>query len=168
MAEFPLELRHIAGKKNRADLLSRRPDYDNGSNDNEGVVALPESLFVKAIETTGLDQIIAVLQQQQATILTKWTDKYNLCQDKAGRYHKGIALIVPEDKKLWQDLVKLNHDFPTVAYPGVDKTHKMLLKQYWWLGCREFIQQYVKGCAICQTNKPITHRNNPPIHPIMP
>jgi Integrase zinc binding domain len=44
----------------------------------------------------------------------------------------------------------------------------MLLKQYWWPGCKEFIWQYVKGCAICQVNKPITHRNSPPIHPIMP
>jgi hypothetical protein len=116
----------------------------------------------------GLDQIIAILQQQQANILTKWMDEYNLYQDKAGRYHKGIALVMPEDKKLWQDLVKLNHDSPTAAHPGIDKTHRMLLKQYWWLGCKEFIQQYIKGCAICQANKPITHRNNPPIHPITP
>jgi Integrase zinc binding domain len=98
-------------------------------------VALPESLFVKAIETTGLDQIIAVLQQQQATILNNWTDKYNLCQDKAGRYHKGITLVVLEDMKLQQDLVKLNHDSPTVVHPSIDKMHRMLLKQYWWLGC---------------------------------
>jgi hypothetical protein len=78
MAEFPLELQHIAGRKNRADPLSRRPDHDNGSNNNKGVVALPESLFVKAIETTGMDQIIVVLQQQQVTILNKWMDEYNL------------------------------------------------------------------------------------------
>ena len=26
----------------------------------------------------------------------------------------------------------------------------------------------MKGCTICQANKPITHRNNPPIHPITP
>jgi hypothetical protein len=49
---------------------------------------------------TRMDQIIAVLQQQQTIILNKWADKYNLCQDKAGRYYKGIALVVPEDTKL--------------------------------------------------------------------
>jgi len=64
--------------------------------------------------------------------------------------------------------VKLNHDSPTAAHPGIDKTHKLLLKQYWWPRCKEFVQQYVKGCAICQANKPITHRNNPPLHPIAP
>jgi hypothetical protein len=76
--------------------------------------------------------------------------------------------VVLEDKKLWQDLVKLNHDSSTAAHPGIDKMHKMLLKQYWWPGCKEFVWQYVKGCAICQANKPIMHRNNPPIHPITP
>jgi hypothetical protein len=168
MAEFPLELKHIAGKRNRPDPLSRRPDYNDGLKDNEGVVALPESLFIKAIETTGLDQLITELQQQQVTTLKEWTMKHNLQQDKAGRYHKGIALIVSEDEKIWRDLVKLNHDSLTAAHPGIDKTHKILLKQYWWPGCKEFIRQYVKGCAICQANKPIMHRNNPPMHPIVP
>jgi hypothetical protein len=88
--------------------------------------------------------------------------------NKAGRYPKGIALVVLEDMKLQQDLVKLNHDSLTMAHPGIDKMHRMLLKQYWWPGCWEFIQQYVKECAVCQANKPITHRNNPPIHPITP
>jgi hypothetical protein len=55
MAEFLLELKHIAGKKNRADPLSRRLDHDNGLDDNEGVVALLEYLFVKVIGTTGLE-----------------------------------------------------------------------------------------------------------------
>jgi hypothetical protein len=120
----------MAGKKNRADPLSRRPDHDDGSDDNKGVVALPDSMFVNAIEMTGMDQIIVVLQQQQTATLHKWTDKYNLHQDKAGRYHKGITLVVLEDTKLQQDLVKLNHDSPTVAHPGIDKMHRMLLKQY--------------------------------------
>src|SRR6267142_4141786 len=168
MAEFPLELKHIAGKKNRADPLSRRPDYDDGSKDNEGVVALPESLFIKAIETEGLDQMIATMQEQRASEMNKWKEEHHLRRDKQGWYHKGIALVVPEDSKLRRDLVELNHDSPTVAHPGIDKTHKLLLKQYWWPGCKEFVQQYVKGCAICQANKPITHQNNPPLHPITP
>src|SRR6266850_1837189 len=71
MAEFPLELKHIAGKKNRADPLSRRPDYNDGTKDNEEVVALPESLFIKAIEVTGIDHIIARLQEQQTSEMKK-------------------------------------------------------------------------------------------------
>ena len=53
-------------------------------------MALPESIFVKAIEMIGLDQIIAVLQQQQATALGKWKDKHNLHQDKVAGIIKGL------------------------------------------------------------------------------
>ena len=168
MAEFPLELKHIAGRKNRADLLSRRPNYNDGSKDNEGVVALPDSLFIKAIEMEGLDQIITKIQEQQASQMNKWEDEHKLRKNKQGWYHKGIALVVLEDLKLRRDLVELSHDSPTAAHPGINKTHKLLLKQYWWPGCKEFVWQYVKGCTICQANKPITHWNNPPLHPITP
>jgi hypothetical protein len=47
--EYDLEIRHLPGKANgRADALSRRPDYDTGTRDNENVTVLPEQLFVKA------------------------------------------------------------------------------------------------------------------------
>jgi len=82
MAEFLLELKHIAGKKNRADLLSRRPDYDNGSKDNEEVVALPESLFIKAIEMTGIDHIIAKLQEQHVPEMKRMEEDQNLRRNK--------------------------------------------------------------------------------------
>jgi len=78
MAEFPLELKHIAGKKNRADPLSRRPDYDDGSKDNEAVVALQESLFIRAMEMTGIDHIITKLQEQHALEMKKWEEEQNL------------------------------------------------------------------------------------------
>jgi len=41
-------------------------------------VALPESLFIKAIETEGLDQIIATMQEQQASEMNKWEEEHNL------------------------------------------------------------------------------------------
>ena len=47
LMEFDFEIRHIPGKSNsRADALSRRPDYDQGTRDNENIIVLPESVFV--------------------------------------------------------------------------------------------------------------------------
>jgi len=63
-------------------------------------VALPESLFIKAIEMTGIDHIIAKLQEQHAPEMKKWEEEQNLQQNKQGWYHKGIALVVPENTKL--------------------------------------------------------------------
>jgi hypothetical protein len=166
MAEFPLELKHIAGRKNRADPLSRRPDYNDGSKDNEDMVMLPDHLFIKIIKASGFDSMVMILQRQHATLMKEWEEEHSLCVDMDGRFRKGITLVVPPDDKLQRDLVELMHNSPTAGHPGIDKTHKALLRQYWWPGCKEFVRQYVKGCAVCQANKPITHRNNPPLNPI--
>jgi hypothetical protein len=150
------------------DPLSRRLDYDDGSKDNEDVIALPDHLFIKIIKTSGFNSMVAVLQKQQAPLMKEWEEEHNLQEDKDGHFHKGITLVVLQDDKLRRDLVELVHDSPTAGHPGIDKTHKALLRQYWWPGCKEFVWQYVKGCATCQANKPITHRNNPPLNPITP
>ena len=55
LADYNLELKHLPGIKNHADPLSRRPDHNDGSNDNEQVMVLPDELFTKVIETTALD-----------------------------------------------------------------------------------------------------------------
>jgi RNase H-like domain found in reverse transcriptase len=78
MADFPLELKHIAGKRNRADPLSRRPDYDNGSHDNEGMTALPEAMFGRIIEATTLDQMVEDEQMDQSKLLKEWEMTHNL------------------------------------------------------------------------------------------
>ena len=83
-----------------------------------------------------------------------------------GHWYKDAVLVVPPDEWLQRALVELNHDSTTAAHPGAAKTCYTLMKQYWWPGCRKFVQQYVKGCAICQANKPITRKNNPPVNPI--
>ena len=47
LSEYDIEIHHIKGTSNgRADALSRRPDYDQGENDNKDVVVLPDHLFV--------------------------------------------------------------------------------------------------------------------------
>jgi hypothetical protein len=50
LSEYNIEIRHIQGKSNgRADALSRRPDYDQGTEDNTNVVVLPEHVFANTI-----------------------------------------------------------------------------------------------------------------------
>jgi hypothetical protein len=43
LSEYNIEICHIQGKSNRrADALSRRPDYDQGMEDNTNITVLPE------------------------------------------------------------------------------------------------------------------------------
>jgi hypothetical protein len=58
LADFNYELKHIAGTRNWADPLSRRPDHDDGKGDNEDMIALPDEVFVRTLSLSAFDQRI--------------------------------------------------------------------------------------------------------------
>ena len=55
LADFDYELHHIKGTKNWADPLSRRPDHDDGKEDNEAMIALPAEVFARAASMNQVD-----------------------------------------------------------------------------------------------------------------
>ena len=47
LSEYNIKPKNIPGRENgRADMLSRRPNYDQGKEDNQNVVVLPEEMFI--------------------------------------------------------------------------------------------------------------------------
>ena len=40
-----------------------------------------------------------------------------------------------------------------MGHPGQWKTIELISREYYWLGMSEFVKEYIKGCAICQTTK---------------
>lgn len=50
LADYDIDLVHRAGKLNKADALSRQPDYNDGQEDNADVTALPDVLFICHLE----------------------------------------------------------------------------------------------------------------------
>ena len=57
LSEYNIEIHHIKGTSNgRADALSRRPDYDQGEDDNKDVVVLPDRLFVRATHMEWIEE----------------------------------------------------------------------------------------------------------------
>jgi hypothetical protein len=68
LADFDFELVHLPGKRNQADPLSRRPDHDDGSTDNEETTALPNELFARAIEITILKCQVHQLQKENSEL----------------------------------------------------------------------------------------------------
>jgi len=55
------------------------------------------------------------------------------------------------------------HDGPTAGHPGQDETVRRINREYYWPSAHHWIQEYVKGCAICQQNKSLTHRLKTPL-----
>jgi hypothetical protein len=61
-------------------------------------------------------------------------------------------------------LMLLTHDHPTAGHPGQDETIRKAKKFQSWKGMNEWIANYVKGCAICQQNKILTHQKKTPLY----
>jgi hypothetical protein len=73
LSEYNIEIHHIKGTANRcADTLSRRPDHDQGTEDNTNIVVLQEHLFVRAMT------VVTLQHQQREDILRSWIDPHQL------------------------------------------------------------------------------------------
>ena len=58
--------------------------------------------------------------------------------------------------------MELWHDHPTTGHPGRDETTRWVTQYYHWPNACAWIADYIKGCAICQQMKNLTHRAKTP------
>ena len=75
-------------------------------------------------------------------------------------------VIVPNVKEVKRAIVSKAHNTPTAGHPGRDKTLQKVQQNYWWIGMKKWIKDYVKGCTICQQTKIQTHKWHTPTYRI--
>ena len=167
MAEYDLELKHLPGIKNRADALSQRPDFYKGEEDNNQVTALLQNLFIRAMELMALKRQIQLDQVDKKDIIKQWKDSHGL-QEQENCWWKGTAVVVTQPEEMATELLQQYHNTPTAGHPGITKTIRQIIKDYWWPDVRKYAQRYVQGCRVCQQNKAITHPNQSPLNLITP
>ena len=161
-------IKHRARAANKvADALSRPPGTNEGSQDNQDVVVLPDHLFVNAIETRMLTEHVQIYQQHQKGLMKDWS-KTSETTKKDKVWRRDRQLVVPEDETLWQEVGFLVHDHVLAGHPGIKKTIAPGMQQFWWPGIKDYLMQYVKGCAICQSTKPSWNKKTVPLFPITP
>ena len=162
LMEFDFEIRHIPGKANsRADALSQRPDYDQGTHDNENIIVLPEDVFVQAVTITSRQE------EQNEETLKPWVDPHKLKCVNDVWYKEGRRVVTgsTEDKRV---LIKSRHDPPIYGHPGISKTTQLVERDYWWPKMKLEIMDYVKGCAECQRHKVNNRPTRAALSPIYP
>ena len=76
-------------------------------------------------------------------------------------------LAVGDIPELHCHLTAAHHDHATAGHLGIQRTISLVSQRYWWPGLREFIRNYVKGCATCQVTKAGTTKPRIPLFPIM-
>jgi hypothetical protein len=162
LSEYNFEIRHIKGTANgRADALLRRPDYDQGHEDNRNVTVLPEQVFVQAME------ILPDTTSQEESVLKPWIDPHQLKQHNRIWYKNGRQ-VVTGNTEAKHFIIKSHHDSPVHGHPGISKTIQLTERLYWWPRMRNDITDYVKGCADCQRHKVNTRPTKAPLQPIYP
>ena len=67
-------------------------------------------------------------------------------------------IIVPNVKEVKRAIVSKAYDAPMAGHPGRDKTLQKVQQNYWWIGMKKWINDYVKGCTICQQMKVQTYK----------
>jgi hypothetical protein len=162
LSEYNFEICHIKGIANRrADALSRRPDYNQGQDDNQDVTVLPEQVFARAMEVQSNQTI------QKESTLKPWIDPHQLKQHQ-GVWYKDGRQVVTGDMEAKRFIIKSHHDTPIHSHPGISKTIQLTKRLYWWPKMRLDITEYIKGCADCQRHKVNTRPTKAPLQPIYP
>ena len=65
-----------------------------------------------------------------------------------------------------REILQLYHDSPAGGHLGRDQTYEEVARHHAWPGMRSWIADYVRGCGVCQQNKPRTHPRKTPLYRI--
>jgi len=121
LEDFHYQLKHIPGTKNHADALFRCPNYNDGSGDNDHVVALSEQVFIQVLSTLALDEQLHYKQKAHQLQLEVWRVKHKLTVKNDQVWYRGQALVVVGEEEDKRALLKLYHDSSTAEHPGQSK-----------------------------------------------
>jgi len=176
--QYNILLEYKPGATNRADTLSRQPNYEGPNEINEDVTVWPDQYFcdqhtsihVFDMDSIGnnLDSRIKLAQYQHQKTLKQWAPTHNLSLLDGTHWYHRTALVVVADNDLRRGVTSLFHDHETTGHTGITKTLQLIAPYYWWPGMKIFVTEYIKGCATCQMTKVNTHPAHPPMFPITP
>lgn len=64
-----------------------------------------------------------------------------------------VQVMVPFDKAIRLDVLRIAHDVPMSGHSGIMKTTHRLLSHFYWPGITSDLKRYIKGCSQCQRRK---------------
>ena len=59
-------------------------------------------------------------------------------------YIEGRVYVL-NNKKIWEEILKGNHDSVDVGHPGQHRMLELLKRTYWWPGLKKDVKKYVQG-----------------------
>ena len=143
LADYNIQIQHRPGTQNRANPLSRRPNYDEGKEDNKEVTPLPMKLFDTALQSTSLHNDITFQQTRERAQLEAMKEEHGL-EFNAGIWEKQGKIVVLSRQEQ-QKVLKEAHDHALAGHPGMASTYFLVQRNFWWPGLQNFIDLPSKG-----------------------
>ena len=165
LVDYNFQLVHIPGTTNKADALSRWPDFYNRSTDNANITVLPKHLFAQATTLSSLDDRAKSCQLLQQDLLKKWATTFSLKKEGDLFWYRDW-LVVVKDLPLRRGVISLYHDSQMAGHPGIPNTTWAIARNYWWPNMKQTITDYIKGCTLCQSRKNHPTKTKVPSFPI--
>jgi len=107
-------------------VLSQRSNNNDAKEDNNDIVVLPPSVFVKTMYML-LNDIDILCRQEQLTHkddIKPWIDHHNLQQHNQ-LWWKNDALIVVGNNDLKRGVIQSFHNPPSMGHPGITNTYAL-------------------------------------------
>ena len=89
------------------------------------------------------------------------------CTDDGVLLYRG-RLVVPNQRSLMHELLRLYHDEPTAGHWGVQKIMELLQRKFKWEGIKTDIKEYICICPICQGNSAPRYKPYGQLEPLPP
>jgi hypothetical protein len=140
--QYCIRIKHKPGVLNKADALSRQPNYPHKP-ESDWETAFLDAMF---IDTTSIDTTIPAMmaaQHDHQTYFKSIAEKYSLHQNGHLWFYPSNRLIVPKNNELKQGVISLFHDSTTAGHPGVLRTKLVIEKDFWWPTLLQDVKSYI-------------------------
>ena len=121
----------------------------------------------------GLQDRIIQIQNKYATHMNAWNGQITLSKSLllSGSGYRWThpetnKLVIPPDETICREILQEWHDHGAGGHPGQEETIRKITTHYYWPNARAWITAYIKGCAVCQQMKNLTHRTRVPLYRI--
>ena len=172
-------MKYILGKTNtKADILSRKEQV-NTKEDNKDVQLLKEELWqrrttaditmIKRKTTVEESNILKEIKRntiREREVVQALKKEDILTWEEDGVVYTEGRVYIPNNKKIWEEVLKENHNSIDVGHSGQHRILELLKRMYWWPGLKENIKKYIQECFKYQQNKVRHQKKAGELHPL--
>lgn len=122
-------------------------------------------------EVSQMNSVVKAYLAQWNSLKLRDEVLYRIWEDVNGKEAKE-KLVLPKELRL--GVLQQFHNSSTGGHFGIKKTHDKVRGRFYWIGCREDVENFYKTCAICNSRKgqferiavdilgplPVTNRGN--------